>query len=263
MGTGRRVILTRPASDSQSWSQGLQAAGYEVLNWPLIDIAPATNQALILQALSDWQQYQAVMFVSRNAVTHTFNAGQPASGWGNTRSWATGPGTRQALIQAGVPAHLIDAPPMDAAQFDTEALWQVVHGGLQTDKPVLILRGSEADQTDTAAQGVGRDWLMQQLALAGVTVHTLAVYQRGCPLWTQEQLLRASQAATDGSVWVFSSSQAIAHLHQLLPALDWSAMCVIATHERIAEAAALAGVRKLQVCKPALEALQSSLESLT
>jgi len=148
LATGRRVILTRPASDSQSWSQGLQAAGYEVLNWPLIDIAPATNQALILQALSDWQQYQAVMFVSRNAVTHTFNAGQPVSGWGNTRSWATGPGTRQALIQAGVPAHLIDAPPMDAAQFDTEALWQVVHGGLQTDKPVLILRGSEADQTD-------------------------------------------------------------------------------------------------------------------
>jgi uroporphyrinogen-III synthase len=262
LGTGRRVILTRPASDSQTWSQDLQAAGYEVLNWPLIDIAPATNQALILQALSDWQQYQAVMFVSRNAVTHTFNAGQPASGWGNTRSWATGPGTRQALIQAGVPAHLIDAPPMDAAQFDTEALWQVVHVGLQADKPVLILRGSEADQTDTAAQGVGRDWLMQQLALAGVTVHTLAVYQRGCPLWTQEQLLRASQAATDGSVWVFSSSQAVVNLQTLLPGQDWSRAVVLATHDRIGQAASLAGAGRVRICKPSVDALLASLESL-
>ena len=263
MSTGRRVILTRPASDSQTWIQGLQAAGYEVLNWPLIDIAPAADPALIQQALAEWQQYQSVMFVSRNAVTHTFNARQPATGWGITRCWATGPGTRQALLEAGVPVQLIDAPPADATQFDTEALWQVVHHGLLTDKPVLILRGSEADQDESAAQGVGRDWLMQQLAQAGVTVDTLAVYQRGCPEWTQEPLRLARLAASDGSVWVFSSSQAVFNLQKLLPGQDWSRALAVATHERIAQAARSAGFLSLQVCKPALEALQSSLESLT
>jgi len=262
LGTGRRVILTRPASDSQAWIQGLQAAGYEVLNWPLIDIAPAADPALILQALTDWQQYQSVMFVSRNAVTHTFNAGRPATGWGNTRCWATGPGTRHALLEAGVPAHLIDAPAADSAQFDTEALWQVVHAKLLTDQPVLILRGSEADQADSAAEGVGRDWLAQQLALAGVTVNTLAVYQRGCPQWTQERLEQAGLAASDGSVWVFSSSQAVINLQTLLPGQDWSTTTVIATHERIGRAASLAGAGRVRLCKPSVEALLASLESL-
>jgi uroporphyrinogen-III synthase len=262
LATGRRVILTRPASDSQTWNQGLQAAGYEVHDWPLIEIAPATNQALIHQALADWQQYQAVMFVSRNAVTHAFLCGKPAAGWGDTRCWATGPGTHLALSQAGVPAYLIDAPAADANQFDTEALWQVVHTKLLSDKPVLILRGSEAEQLETAAQGVGRDWLMQQLALAGVAVNTLAVYERACPSWTQAQLGQASSAASDGSVWVFSSSQAVVNLQKLLPAQDWSSALVVATHERIAQAAKSAGVRSVQVCKPTLAALQSSLESL-
>ncbi len=262
MSNGRRVILTRPSSDSQTWIQGLQAAGHEVMNWPLIDIAPTAHQAQIQQALTDWQRYQAVMFVSRNAVIHTFNAGHPATGWGNTRSWATGPGTRQALIQAGVPAHLIDAPPTDATQFDTEALWQVVHTGIKTDKPVLILRGSEADQMDTSAQGVGRDWLMQQLAQAGVAVHTLAVYVRACPAWDQEQLARASRAASDGSVWVFSSSQAVDHLQKLLPGQDWSSAEVVATHERIGRAASAAGAGRVKLCKPTVDALLGSLESL-
>jgi hypothetical protein len=36
----------------------------------------------------------------------------------------------------------------------------------------------------------------------------------------------------------------------------------VATHERIAQAAKSAGVRNVQVCKPTLAALQSSLESL-
>ena len=242
--------------------QGLQAAGYEVLNWPLIDIAPAADPALIFQALTDWQQYQSVMFVSRNAVTHTFNAGRPATGWGLTRCWATGPGTRQALLEAGVPAHLIDAPAANATQFDTEALWQVVHPQLLTDKPVLILRGSEADQDESAAQGVGRDWLMQQLSQAGVTVNTLAVYQRGCPQWTQERLEQAGLSASDGSVWVFSSSQAVINLQTLLPGQDWSATTAIATHERIGRAASLAGAGRVRLCKPSVEALLASLESL-
>ena len=262
MNNGRRVILTRPSSDSQTWSQGLQAAGYEVLNWSLIDIAPTARQAQIQQALTDWQHYQSVMFVSRNAVTHTFNTGYPASGWGNTRCWATGPGTGQALLQAGVPAHLIDAPSADSARFDTEALWQVVHAGLKTDKPVLILRGSEADQLETSAQGVGRDWLMQQLLHTGVTVHTLAVYVRACPVWDPQQLARASRATSDGSVWVFSSSQAVEHLLKLLPGQDWSRAEVVATHERIGRAASTAGARRVRLCKPSLDALLASLESL-
>ena len=262
MSTGRRVILTRPTHDSQAWTLGLKAAGHAVINWPLIEIASITHLEPLQNALTHWSRYQAVMFVSRNAVTHTFAAGKPVTGWGTTRCWATGPGTRQALLDAGVPNCLIDAPAFDATQFDTEALWQVVKNSVSTNQPVLILRGSQADQQDTAAQGVGRDWLMQQLSQAGVEVDTWAVYQRVCPVWSEQQRAIASQAMSDGSVWEFSSSQDIIHLQLLLPGKDWAGAMAIDTHERIGKAAALAGMGKVCVCKPEFKALQSSLESL-
>lgn len=202
------------------------------------------------------------MFVSRHAVIHTFSTYKPAAKASGPRCWATGPGTRQALLDAGVGMELIDAPAADAGQFDTEALWQVVQAGLVPAKPVLILRGSQADQTDSAAEGVGRDWLAQQLSRAGVPVETLAVYQRACPVWEQDQTARASLAATDASVWVFSSSQAIVYLQTLLPAQDWSAAIAIATHERIASTASRLGVGRVWVCKPTLGELLRSLESL-
>jgi len=260
--SGRRVILTRPSSDSQVWHTGIASAGYTVADWPLIAIQAASDTQALHTSLTQWPHYQAVMFVSRNAVNHTFSSGKPAVGWGQTRCWATGPGTRQALLQAGVPQALIDAPDEQVGQFDTEALWQVVRPGLLADKPVLILRGSEADQAETAAQGVGRDWLMQQLQAAGVAVQTVAVYQRVCPQWDEVQREQARLAGADGSVWVFSSSQAIVNVQKLLPGQDWSLAKALATHERIALAATQAGVGNVVVCKPVLGSMLASLESL-
>ena len=156
----------------------------------------------------------------------------------------------------------IDAPPADAVQFDTEALWQQVQPSLQAKQVVWILRGADADNAESAMEGVGRDWLTQQLRQLGVTVKTLAVYQRVCPRWDTAQVSQATAAVSDGSVWVFTSSQAIAHLKQLLPDVSWHATKAIATHDRIAQAAVQLGVGNVVVCKPALIELLSSLESL-
>jgi uroporphyrinogen-III synthase len=262
LGHGRRVILTRPSSDSQAWVSGLQQASHHVLHWPLIDIAPVQHTQSMHDMLASAASCQAIMFVSRNAVVHAFAAGLQVAKENGPRYWATGPGTRQALLDAGVPAARIDAPPADAIQFDTEALWQQVQRQVQAHQTVWILRGADADNTESAMQGVGRDWLMQQLLAAGVPVKTLAVYQRVCPQWDPAQLDRATAAASDGSVWIFTSSQAIAHLKQLLPVVNWEATKAIATHDRIAQAAAQAGVGSVVVCKPALGELLSSLESL-
>jgi uroporphyrinogen-III synthase len=240
----------------------LQQAHYHVFHWPLIDIAPVQHTQSFHDMAASAASCQAIMFVSRNAVTHAFAAGLQVARGNGPRYWATGPGTRQALLDSGVPAARIDAPPADAIQFDTEALWQQVRHQVHAHQTVWILRGADADHTDTAMQGVGRDWLMQQLIKAGVPVKTLAVYQRVCPQWDSAQLALANAAASDGSVWIFTSSQAIAHLKQLLPEVLWKAAKAIATHDRIAQAAVQAGVGKVVVCKPALSELLSSLESL-
>jgi uroporphyrinogen-III synthase len=164
-----RVVVTRPASDAATWVAALEAAGHTALSLPLIDIASAPNSDAIDQAWAQWPQWQAVMLVSAQAVRFFF-ARQPQDlqiSAHPTRCWATGPGTRKALLQAGVPPNLIDSPPDTAGQFDSEALWQGVTSSVRPGVPVLVVRGTEADSAEPQLvvdhTGVGRDWLSQQL----------------------------------------------------------------------------------------------------
>ena len=255
------VILTRPAAELAVWAKSLDKAGFKVQSWPLIEVQAHADLMRIKGIMSAWHGYQAIMFVSRAAVQHAFQQQTPQAGWGLTRCWATGPGTRQALLDAGVPMGLIDSPPPTSAQFDTEALWRVVQSQLQTDRAVLILRGSDADKPDSTAEGVGRDWLIQQLQNRGVQVDSMAVYQRHLPVWDAPQLAQARQAAHDGSVWVFSSSQSVHNLAQLVPHQDWSSAKALATHERIAQAALHMGFSEVKVSMPSVAAVLASLES--
>ncbi|CAN1522227.1 HemD Uroporphyrinogen-III synthase [Burkholderiaceae bacterium] len=261
MAKPQAVVITRPVAESLLWSKAIARAGFEVLAWPLIEVQAHADLMRINKALAAWHGYQAVMFVSRAAVVHAFQHHRPKAGWGLTRCWATGPGTRQALLDVGVPEGLIDSPPLQAGQFDTEALWRVVSPQLLPGRPVLLLRGSDGDKPATADEGIGRDWLMKQLDSVNLQVDSVAVYQRNLPVWDAPQQARAKMAAQDGSIWVFSSSQSVTHLAQLLPAQDWSKARALATHERIADANRQIGFQHIRVCKPTLLDIIASLES--
>ncbi len=259
-----RVLVTRPAGDAAPWVEALQAAGHDALALPLIDVAPATHLQPVRQAWADWQAWQAVMFVSAQAVRFFFAERPVAALWTGPRCWATGPGTRKALLQAGVPEALIDSPAAEAAQFDSEALWQrvgpQVHAGGQ---PVLIVRGWDASaNTGDALLGTGRDWLAQQLQAQAVEVQFVVAYERCAPVWTSAQRALATQSATDGSVWYFSSSQAVAHLAQALPDQSWAMARCLATHPRIAQRAQALGFSTVCMVKPLLADVLASLESL-
>ncbi|OOG52029.1 uroporphyrinogen-III synthase [Polaromonas sp. C04] len=268
-----RVIVSRPEREARGWSQQLSARGFDVLALPLIEIGPVTDP-LARQALdSAWQRldgYFAIMFVSGNAVMHFF-ASKPSSAhipraWSAINSgiqknflprcWAPGPGTVRALQHAGVAAHAIDAPDAQSGQFDSEALWQQVHARVPPGARVLIVRG--ADEGTNA----GRDWLAHQLAAAAAQVETVAAYERRVPVLEAQQLALAQQAAQDGSVWLFSSSQAIRHLAQLLPAQHWGRARAVATHPRIAQTARQAGFGVVCESRPTLDDVVASIESV-
>lgn len=256
-----RVIVTRPASDAPAWVQAMQLAGHEALSLPLIDIRATQHTDAVQQAWAKWPTYAAAMFVSAQAVRFFFQ--HRTIDLGSTRCWATGPGTRQALVDAGVAEPLIDSPAVDAEQFDSEALWHVVQSQVQPGQRVLIVRGSDgADGGNTGNTGNGRDWLAQQLAAAGAYTEWVVAYERTAPSWTPAQSAQAQAAATDGSVWVFSSSQAIAHLRQCLPQQDWAQSRCLATHERIAQTAHDAGFGQIIRTKPRLADVLACLESL-
>ncbi|MGJ7490397.1 uroporphyrinogen-III synthase [Variovorax sp. ZT4R33] len=253
----RRVIVTRPAHEASRWLDALQAAGFAAVALPLIAIEALDDRQALEAARRQAGNQQALMFVSAAAVSHFMDAGAaPALARSATRCWATGPGTVRALREAGVPEDRIDAPPEGAASFDSEALWSVVHSQVGAGSRVMIVRGGDADGRPT-----GRDWLVRQIEAAGGEPSAVASYRRCVPAFGEDERRLAAQAAGDGSLWLFSSSEGIANLCRAMPALDWHGAFAIATHPRIGEAARAAGFGRVTLSPPGLAALVASIES--
>ena len=269
-----RVIVTRPAREAAHWAALLSARGMNAVALPLIAVGPCNDTAArqaMARAQHNLAHYRALMFVSGNAVTHFFDFGsnQPPTLTGqalaaiNTRAWAPGPGTARALEQAGVPCSSIDGPAPDAPQFDSEALWAEVAAQIRPGDRVLIVRGRSATPQGAheSEQGSGRDWLARQIEAAGGQVDFVVAYQRGAPRWSAAEVALAQQAAHDGSLWLLSSSEAVAHLADALPGQHWGAARALVTHPRIADAARAAGFGTVRECRPALEDVVASIES--
>lgn len=263
-----RVIVTRPQQEAQRWVHDLSALGLDALALPLITVGPVAEPAALVQAWQQLGEYVAVMFVSGNAVAHFF-ASKPALAAGfsseyaiKTRAWAPGPGTASALLRAGVPAQCIDVPASDAGQFDSEALWQVVGQQVGAGDRVLIVRGGDPAGSSEAAPGAGRAWFAQRVASAGARPEFVVAYQRCAPDFSPEERQLACQAASDGSVWLFSSAQAVANLSAWLPGQSWAQARALATHPRIAAAAKKAGFCVVCESRPTLPDVVASIESM-
>jgi uroporphyrinogen-III synthase len=252
-----RVVVTRPESEARRWLEDLRGRGFEALPLSLIAISPVAQPAALQAAWRQLAQWQTVMFVSGNAVRQFFAEKPPGVAWpARTRAWATGTGTQEALLQAGVAAALIDAPAASAAQFDSETLWLQVRSQVAPGSRVLVVRGGDAE-----GAAAGRDWLAEQLHGAGAAVEIVVAYLRRAPVWSEAQCQLARDAAGADSAWLFSSSQAIAHLRALLPGQDWAQARAVATHPRIAQAARDAGFGVVCESRPTLEAVMAALES--
>ncbi len=260
-----KIIVTRPEPDASQWVSALRDRGHNTLNFPLITIAPPLDRAAVAQARAQLHRWQAVMFVSSQAVSAFFkpnwplalvNTAQAAINTGvivDIRWWATGPGTRRALLDAGALSAQIDAPPDDAAQFDSEALWQRVAPQVVPGQRVLLVRGG-----NQAGHPDGRDWLAQQLRARGAQVDTLVAYRR-CPPAPDAALL--AQAAAQPALWLFSSSQAVAHWQSLFASAPASA-CALTTHPRITQAARAAGFAVVYESRPTLPDVIAAIESI-
>lgn len=251
------LIVTRPEPAAGEWVRELRAHGIAAQALPLIETAPAPDAAALQQARQTLAQQDAVMFVSGQAVQHFLASGVAAAP--ETAAWVTGEGTAAALQRAGWPAARIVQPAPDAPQRDSEALWAQVESDVQAGRVrrVLIVRGG-----DVAGRVQGRDWLAARLRACGVQVQEVVAYVRRAPHWGETQRAEAARLTDGGALWLFASSQALAHLQQLLPQQDWSRAAALATHPRIAEAARAAGFRQVHLApSPSLEAVLALLHN--
>ncbi|MGQ0708395.1 MAG: uroporphyrinogen-III synthase [Rhodoferax sp.] len=261
-----RAIVTRPAREAEQWCEGLRQRGLDALCWPLIEIRASADAARVHAAWAALAQTDAALFVSANAVDFFLAQNPPlarvpfADDAIKTVAYAPGPGTARALLSQGALPARVFSPAADSAQFDSEALWRVVQAQVGPGFRLLVVRGTSAGAQQDS--GVGRDWFAQQVLQRGGSVDHVVVYERARPQWDAAQCARAAAAASDGSVWLFSSSEAVAHLGQLLAGQDWRRARCVCTHPRIAQTARDAGLGVVCESRPTLEAVAASIESL-
>ena len=277
-----KVIVTRPRLEADAWVKQLQALQVDAVALPLIHIGAVADNGDLAKAWENLPQYRAIMFVSSNAVRYFYLSNMPLASefvaytaiknivnlqekTTKPRMWATGPGTREALLAQAVPSELIDSPASDAAQFDSEALWNRVQHQVKAGDKVLIVRGSSlaaknAENADSVQMN-GRPWLADQLTAAGVQVDFVVSYQRSAPVFDAAELASLRQASTDQSIWLLSSSEAVANL-KAISELRWSNAKAIATHPRIAQAARDAGFGVVYESRPLLTDVLASIESM-
>jgi uroporphyrinogen-III synthase len=278
-----KIIVTRPRLEADAWVKQLRALHFDAVALPLIHIGAFADTTEVAKAWANLHQYSAVMFVSSNAVRYFYPSNKPLAVeftayeaiknianlsklQSHPRLWATGLGTRDALLAQSVPCDLIDSPAADAAQFDSETLWNIVKNQVKPGDKVLIVRGNTPNTKD--ADGVamnGRPWLADQLTTAGVQVDVVVSYQRSAPVFDAAEQALIFQASADKSVWLFSSSEAVANLKALsepITGLNWSNARAIATHPRIAQAARDTGFGVVYESRPQFSDVVASIESL-
>jgi uroporphyrinogen-III synthase len=277
MAMSRRVVVTRPVREGLVLAESLELAGFDPVVLPLIAFGSPIHDDRLRAARSALATYDAVMFVSPQAVHAFLNPedtsamGQPGdrSGFEPTmvaiagsglRCWAPGPGTANALCQFNVPGSRIDQPASDSPQFDSEALWQSVASQVKPGFRLLVVRGETAprDPQNSNGKGNGREWLVDRCRAAGADVQVVAAYQRRLPDWSPVQVRMGREAAGNGTIWLFSSSEGVGNLVSLLPGTCWSQGQALTTHPRIAQAVRGLGFGIVHVCRPAwVEVLQS------
>lgn len=242
-----RCIITRPQPECSVWVEAMRSQALPAVPLPLIDIAPVP---FLWNASA---RYDAFVFVSRSAVEGFFHL-QSVASLQAARCLVVGLGTRAALIQRGLAANRIDAPSVDAAQFDSEALWRVIGAQSWKGGRVCVVRGS-----NYLGEAEGRAWLADKLIDVGASVDFLTTYQRRLPVLS-EASNAIVQYPEQGDVWVFSSSQAVQHVKLLLPSQDWSQSRAVATHDRILIAAKGVGFGKVAMTRPVLADVMEALK---
>ncbi|KAI3598634.1 Uroporphyrinogen-III synthase [Cupriavidus necator H850] len=257
------VVVTRPAGQSRQLTEALQAAGLDVLSFPLLAIGPAADDAPLRAALARLDTFALVVFVSPNAITYALDALAGVQG-ASVAQWpaqvpvaVVGPASVAALAERGItppacrviaPAGAVAngqgaddaAPDAEALRFDSEALWVRLDPAALAGKPVLIIRGNG-----------GRDWLGDRLREAGAQVEAVEAYQRTLPEPSAMQWQAVRDNLRPGAAphaWLITSSEAVRNLdalarQHLSPEEDAALRQVqcIAPHARIAEQALALG----------------------
>lgn len=219
--SGLTVLVTRPAAQSASLCEQIEAQGGIAIAFPTIGIEPLAAEAAVAHDL--------VVFVSVNAVAHGLQCIQKGP---TTRIAAIGKATAAALAQAQMPADIVPE-----AGFDSESLLAHPELSLASGARVLIVHGTG-----------GRQLLQETFIAQGMSVETREVYRRVRPDLDEARRADIEARWSDEGIDVVTLTS-IETLHNLLAMLSEHGRellrdtTLLVASKRIMEAAAAAGLR--------------------
>lgn len=171
---GLGIVVTRPQHQAETLLKQFQHAGANTLSFPLLEIKQAFNPGLVKQQLANIDQYDLVIFVSKNAVDMCLNYIDPAIL--TTKQIATvGKQTAERLKFYG-----LETPYCPKEKFNSEsllALPEIQQFG--KDDKIAIIRGNQ-----------GRDIIKQALTSKGADVDYIEVYKSIFPQNSLKPLLK-------------------------------------------------------------------------
>ncbi len=193
---GRRILVTRAATQAGKLSQGLRALGAIPVEVPVLEIQPPESFAPLDAALSHLAAYDWLILTSTNAVSavtvRASQLGLELSAIHLPQVAAVGSATAEEARKIGLPVALI--PEAYVGESLAAALQESIEG-----KHVLLARAA-----------VARDVIPDALRAAGAIVDVVDAYRNAMPAAAPAQLRAALKQGIDAAT--FTSSSSVTHL---------------------------------------------------
>ncbi|MEO1957330.1 MAG: uroporphyrinogen-III synthase [Methylophilaceae bacterium] len=213
------VAITRPTNQAKKLTQSIEAAGGNIIPFPLIEITALADYTQFKQVIAEINDYDWILFISSNAVQNSMpkliKQGIPK----RLQFAAIGPTTAKMLKGFGFDKVLI---PKE--RFDSESLLSLPDMQNIQGKKVMLVRGVG-----------GRDVLANTLTQRGATVAFAECYQRINPQSNCDVLAQAFAKQQLQRI-VVTSSEAMRYLLGLAGDTEWlKQVTICVNHARVAE----------------------------
>ncbi|MFJ3467730.1 uroporphyrinogen-III synthase [Pseudomonas sp. NPDC090201] len=236
---GWRLLLTRPAEESQALALTLAEEGIFSSSLPLLDIQPLPVSEENRSIIYNLAAYCAVIVVSKPAARLGLELVDEVWPQPPMQDWfAVGAATAQILDDYGLRVFYPEQGDDSEALVALPQLQAAISG---YDPKVLIMRGED-----------GREWLAEQLREQGVAVDYLPLYRRSLPQYPAFVLQQRVEAERLNGL-VVSSGQGFEHLRQLAGDA-WPQVArlpLFVPSPRVAELAREAGAQSVVDCRGA------------
>lgn len=200
---GRRIVITRPSSQTKAFARAIEDLGGEAVEFPTIEILPPKSYDALDRAIKEISNYHWVIFTSGNGVKYFWSRfrelKREPSVLKGIRIAAIGPETARAVTSVDLHADLVPK------EYRAEAILQELKPHEVSGKRILLPRAAEA-----------RSVLPQTLQEWGAEVNVVEAYQT-VAAGSDAARLRVLLLGKEVDMVTFTSSSTVTYFALLFP----------------------------------------------